>query len=158
MIRTWPGKAAAVVFAAAAVSVQGAYANADDETASYPEYLTAKSLDAISDPAGFPNRECESFVAWKTGWRTRFGEWGWAPKWGAMTDVSSMPTVGSVAWYNDRPGGHVAWVVAVNTDGGAVIEEMNRDLDGKFLVETISPGHNWPTGFLRAPATDTTVR
>ena len=119
----------------------------------YPAYLSEAPPGVLVDPAGYPNRECESFVSWKTRWRITLPDWGAAPDWSDHAVYSTDPTPDSIAWYNDRPGGHVAWVDSVNPDGTITIEQMNRDLDGRYLVEVIGPGHNWPTGFLTFPDT-----
>ena len=117
----------------------------------YPPYLTEAPPGLLVDPAGYPNRECESFVSSKTGWRITLAEWGWAPNWRNHAVFSTDPTPNSIAWYANTPGGHVAWVDSINPDGSCVIEEMNRDLDGQYMIEVISPGNNWPTGFLSGP-------
>jgi surface antigen len=126
-------------------------ASAEELYPDYPAYLSDAPPEILVDPAGYPNRECESFVSWRTGWRITLSEWGWAPNWGNHAVYSTDPTPNSIAWYTNTPGGHVAWVDSVNPDGSCVIEEMNRDLNGQYMIEVISPGHNWPTGFLTGP-------
>ncbi len=132
----------------AALPLFAVKAHAEELDRVYPAYLSDAQPGVVVDPAGYPNRECESFVSWKTGWRITLADWGAAPNWSNHAVYSTDPAPNSIAWYNDRPGGHVAWVDSVNADGSFTVEEMNRDLDGLYLVEVISPGDNWPTGFL----------
>jgi len=143
---------AVLVAVPVALSSCGVTAHADESLSGYPVELAQAPPGNLSDPAGYPNRECESFVSAKSGWRITLADWGWAPNWGNHAVYSTVPAPDSIAWYNDRPGGHVAWVDWVNPDGSCVIEEMNRDFDGGYTVEVITPGHHWPTGFLTQPS------
>lgn len=127
----------------------------------YPSNLKNAAKDAVVDPWLFYNRECTSFVAWRlnsangapfsnymVGPNGRKGHFGNADNWGANAQyigytVNRTPAVGSVAWWSSQ---HVAWVAKVNGDGTIVIEEYNRNYDGKYSYRTIPAGS--PTGYI----------
>ncbi|MEU4445221.1 CHAP domain-containing protein [Actinosynnema sp. NPDC050801] len=90
------------------------------------------------DPWNFYYRECTSFAAWRIRLRNEIGftnsykgvRWGNAENWDNAArsvglTVSSTPAVRTVAQTDAGTYGHVAWVVAVNSDGTVTIEEYN---------------------------------
>lgn len=94
---------------------------------------------------GFAYRNCTDFVAWKIGLRWnqiadgRNGHAaGWKQGWIERgRSVGTAPKVGSVAWWNRGSYGHVAYVVAVNPDGSAVVEQYNAGGGGEFSTQTV---------------------
>ena len=109
----------------------------------YPAALKNQPMDHVVDQWGERNRECTSFVAWALASRNRFNmpfhdnAVGWGPDARARGyRVDSHPAVGSVAWSNARPYGHVAYVEDVN--GSQVhIEEYNHDGTGHYTSRTV---------------------
>lgn len=130
-------------------------------TDDYP-YRTATTN--ASDPWGFTERQCVSFVAWRL---SQHGHalnndqqgWGSALTWDDTARrlgmaISAAPTVGAVAQWNANepssfygPGsatangtftaggyGHVAWVKAVYADGSALVEQYNLGDDRSYSV------------------------
>ena len=94
---------------------------------------------------GFAYRNCTDFVAWKIGlqWHQiadgRNGHAvGWRQGWIERgRSVGTTPKVGSVAWWSRGTYGHVAYVVAVNPDGSAVVEQYNAGGGGEFSTQTV---------------------
>ncbi len=91
-----------------------------------------------SDPWHYDVRNCTSFVAWRI--NKQFGKslyrWGDAKNWASQAirngyQVNSHPAVGSIAWWNGYHG-HVAVVVAVNSDGSVNVEQYNKAGRGEF--------------------------
>ncbi|MEV7321247.1 CHAP domain-containing protein [Streptomyces sp. NPDC093970] len=125
--------------------VAPAYATAG--TDDYPSDLKSAAQDSKTDPWGFYNRECTSFVAWRLNNdngvpfknQASTGIYGNATTWKDRATaegiaVDNTPTVGAVAWYSF---GHVAWVESVSSDGKSVtVEDYNYDYDGKYATHT----------------------
>ena len=117
-----------------------------------------------SDPWGFTERQCVSFVAWRL---SEYGRalnnardsWGSATTWDDTArrlghSISSRPSVGSVAQWNAGESspyyasgsatangsfvaggyGHVAWVRAVYADGSALVEQYNVGGDRSYSL------------------------
>ena len=115
------------------------------------------------DDWGFFNRECTSYVAWKmnqdagTTSRPYFfsnsmrgGQWGNAGNWDSNAPkigflVDNHPAVGAIAQWEaadlkSGPGGHVAYVEAVNADGSVNVSEFNYHLNHNFDIRnTVRP-------------------
>lgn len=105
----------------------------------YP-YSAQSNPDAV-DPWGFYQRQCVSFVAWRSHQRgvdlvsNGRTPWGNASHWDEQAHalrkaVDHTPSVGAIAhWneYEDDAGryGHVAYVSAVHADGSVTIEDYN---------------------------------
>lgn len=105
----------------------------------YP-YSAQSDPDAV-DPWGFYQRQCVSFVAWRSHQRgvdlvsSARTPWGHAAHWDEQAialrkTVDATPTVGAIAhWnaYEDDAGrfGHVAHVSAVHADGTVTLEDYN---------------------------------
>ena len=51
--------------------------------------------------------------------------------------VGTTAKVGAVAWWSRNTYGHVAYVVAVNPDGSAVVEQYNAGGTGQFSTQTV---------------------
>ena len=102
-------------------------------------------LGAKYSVRGFAYRNCTDFVAWKIGLRWnqiadgRNGHAvGWKQGWIERgRSVGTTPKVGSVAWWSRGSYGHVAYVVAVNPDGSAVVEQYNAGGGGEFSTQTV---------------------
>ena len=94
---------------------------------------------------GFAYRNCTDFVAWKIGlqWHQiadgRNGHAvGWRQGWIERgRSVGATPKVGSVAWWSRGAYGHVAYVVAVNPDGSAVVEQYNAGGGGEYSTQVV---------------------
>ena len=110
-----------------------------------------------NDPWGFFKRQCTSFVAWKM--RTANGvdffngmKGGWfgnANNWGPNAErigyiVNKTPAVGSIAWWINSNGGHVAWVSRVDVTG-VYVEEYNDDFNGNYRT---GPIRSEPNGYI----------
>lgn len=117
----------------------------------YP-YADQTSTTAL-DPRNFTERQCTSFVAWRSHQNgadlrdTAATPWGNASHWPqearALGDiVNSTPTVGAFAqwnagekaswttgtgtyWFTAGSDGHIAYVAAVYTDGTVLLEDYN---------------------------------
>lgn len=102
-------------------------------------------LGSVYSARGFAYRNCTDFVAWKIGltWSQiadgRNGHAvGWKQGWIERgRAVGTTPRVGAVAWWSRGSYGHVAYVVAVNPDGSAVVEQYNAGGTGTFSTETV---------------------
>jgi surface antigen len=163
-----------VATALAAVGVVGVAgtASAAIGTDDYPSYLKTAAPDSLTDPWGFYNRECVSFVADRLNNDNNMafsnnmsvngvaGHYGYAYQWkdnaiklyGASV-FNGTPAAGSVAWWGVSSYaslGHVAYVDSVNGDGSINIEQYNAWPDEyAYSAVTIHPGdYNWPSGFL----------
>jgi surface antigen len=94
---------------------------------------------------GFAYRNCTDFVAWKLGMRwSEIADGGnghavgWKQGWIERgRSVGTTPKVGSVAWWSRGSHGHVAYVVGVNADGSAVVEQYNAGGGGEFSTQTV---------------------
>ncbi len=94
---------------------------------------------------GFAYRNCTDFVAWKIGlpWSqiadgSNGHAAGWKQGWISRgRSVGTAPQVGAVAWWDRGSYGHVAYVVAVNPDGSAVVEQYNAGGTGEFSIQTV---------------------
>jgi surface antigen len=124
------------------------------------------------DDWGFFNRECTSYVAWKmnqdagTTSRPYFfsnsmrgGQWGNAENWDSNAVkigflVDHHPAVGAIAQWEaadlkSSPGGHVAYVEAVNADGSVNVSEFNYHLNHNFDIRSKENGYTvWPPRFI----------
>lgn len=104
----------------------------------YPAKWRYAAQDSEFDNWGEYNRECTSFAAWALASRNGFTMpfHANAIDWGATAAargyvVNSTPAVGSIAWSNRPPFGHVAYVEGVG--GGSVyIEEYNHYGNGTY--------------------------
>lgn len=94
---------------------------------------------------GFAYRNCTDFVAWKRGlnWSQINGGGdgnarGWRQGWLERgRTVSSVPQVGSIAWWGTSRGGgygHVGIVIGVNPDGSVNVEHYNYDVRGGYSI------------------------
>jgi surface antigen len=122
-----------------------------------------------ADKWSFYQGQCTSWVAYRLNQRNGFGftdsygakgAWGNAVNWAARArqlkiGVTTVPTVGSVAWYGSTkaaPDGHVAYVEKVSSATSIVISEMNYDGDNGFWVHTVTrKTGDWPTDFIHFP-------
>lgn len=114
----------------------------------YPAALRRARKDSVMR-WGFPNRECTSFVAWRLHDRNHvpFNDYFRGPRWGNADEwddaaralhipVNGRPAVGAVAQTDRGVAGHVAWVVAVGSNGRAVrIEQYNHGWAGRYSSE-----------------------
>lgn len=124
-----------------------------------------------------PGHNCTNYVAYRLTHHGRlvarpFGTnsastWGQAAQDDGVPVVTS-PSAGDVAWWGPElsgatgtttqgaddggPTNHVAIVEAVDTDGTITISEDN--LNGDFQWRRLSPGPEWPRGFIRYPQSD----
>jgi surface antigen len=110
-----------------------------------PLYLASSPKDSVTDPWGFFNRECTSFVAWRlnndngvsfyngmpgpNGTGSGANRFGDASNWASHAasigyPVNTTPAAGSIAVWPASVG-HVAYVDAVNSDGTINTEEYN---------------------------------
>lgn len=137
-------------------------AKATDFPNDYPSNLASAAKDSLTDPWGFYNRECASFVAWRlnhnngiafknNGYNGTTAHFGDTQNWGAVATsigiaVNNTPAVGAVAWwYFSATAGHVAWVVGINQDGSVRVQDYNWTYDGNFLEHTLTSA---PTGYI----------
>lgn len=120
-------------------------ANAIDCSATYGIYSWCENGSWLS-PLRFAYRNCTDFVAWKLGitWGSMNfpGGDGNARGWinSPRFTHSSTPTLGSVAWWGTDVGGgygHVAYVVGVNSDGSANVEQYNWSGKGEPSTRTV---------------------
>ena len=122
----------------------------------YPWWQSMGGLKAGYDPQGFAWAQCTSYVAFairtysgykdfQNNWKGQhFGnakEWDAAAR-GAGIRVDQMPVVGAVAERSVGRWGHVAYIVAVNSDGTFVVNEYNHVTSRAFSSRTakIGPG------------------
>ncbi|MFN8052249.1 MAG: CHAP domain-containing protein [Acidimicrobiales bacterium] len=131
--------------AQAAGVVAGSTAPSDD----YPANLRTAARDAVTDPWGFPNRECTSFLAWRLSSRNGYSlptyvgdATTWDDQLAPYAAVNGTPAVGAIAQWNANesygglgagPLGHVAWVQAVYSDGSVMVEQYNLGNDGSYV-------------------------
>lgn len=88
----------------------------------------------------FAYRNCTDYVAWRKGlvWGdVSSGGSGHAKAWrqgwiDRGRTVSSTPRVGAIAWWGTGDFGHVAYVVAINSDGSARVAEYNYGGTGTY--------------------------
>lgn len=119
-----------------------------------------------ADKWAFYRGQCTSWAAFQLNKRNAISftnyyggarRWGNAVNWAGKArslkiGVTVTPKAGSVAWYGSTraaPDGHVAYVEKVISARSIVISEMNYDGDNGFWVHTVSPGHDWPSEFIR---------
>ena len=107
-------------------------------------YLLPSGRWSLLSSRGFAYRNCTDFVAWFMGltWSSFHfpaGK-GNAVDWKAYAghaglQVTSVPSVGDIAWWGGEVGGgygHVAIVTAVDADGSVTIAEYNGDGQGDY--------------------------
>ena len=122
------------------------YATASDCRATFGIYSWCENGSWLS-PLRFAYRNCTDFVAWKLGitWGSMNfpGGDGNARGWinSPRFTHSSTATPGSVAWWGRDIGGgygHVAYVVSVNSDGSANVEQYNWAGKGEPSTRTVN--------------------
>jgi len=139
-----------------------------DPSDDYPSNLAPPvPQDSVTDPWGFYNRECTSFVAWRLNnnngipfknndYKVKGTHFGDAYNWGSVASaiqitVNTTPAIGAVAWWywpatkTTPVSGHVAWVTAINADRSVQVQDYNWNYDGKFLDHTLTSA---PTGYI----------
>jgi surface antigen len=125
--------------------VAGSNAVNDD----YPANLRNASMNSVTDPWGFPNRQCTSFVAWRLAQTNHYtlpvpvgDARNWDDRLAPDAVVDSTPAVGAIAVWDANesygglgagPLGHVAWVQAVYADGSVSIEQYNLGSNGTYV-------------------------
>jgi surface antigen len=109
----------------------------------YPAVWRNAAQDSELDNWGEFNRECTSFAAWALASRNGFNMpfHANAINWGPDAEtrgyaVNQTPAVGSIAWSNKPPFGHVAYVEAVQ-GSNVYIEEYNEHENGEYDSRTV---------------------
>lgn len=136
----------------------------------------------VEDPLGYFYGECTSYVAWRINrdagsttapfkYSAAAGNFGngngyeWKTAWLARGwKVSSIPVVGSVAWWDANGGvgigpyGHVAYVEEVTPDGKVIISEYNNEglspPGHRYSLRTEAMDPSEFSGFLYPPPAD----
>ncbi len=120
----------------------------------YPAKWRNAPQDSELDQWREYNRECTSFVAWalysRNGFNMPFYDnaIGWGPD--AQRHgyaVNSTPSVGSVAWENKAPYGHVAYVVAVS-GSNVTVEEYNEHYSSPGTYDQRTVASSAFTGYI----------
>jgi surface antigen len=126
------------------VHIGGGGHGAADPGDDYPAKWKNIPQDSVFDNWGEYNRECVSFVAWALSSRNQFNMpfYDNAINWGPRAQklgfhVDHNPAIGSVAWSNVAPYGHVAYVVAVN-GGSVTVEEYNYLHRGAYDTRSVA--------------------